>query len=153
MTTYNRKYYLIRKLKADGWKLLLKDGQRTIVIPSDKIKEADDNQIIWELMNEYGFGAQIKKNLPEVAVNGIEPLKDSIPASKISYFQNGKEIHGMPFSNEPLGINLELFWRTDGEERLRINALPSEYNHQGKEVSPERKLPLFKRILNKLYAR
>lgn len=128
MTTYNRKYYLIRKLKADGWKLLLKDGQRTIVIPSDKIKEADDNQIIWELMNKFGFGAQIKKNLLTPFIIGNEPLVNIISGNNSA--RENKAVGDQPLSNN------ELAFRTDGKERF-----------------PGRKLPLFKRILNKLYAR
>lgn len=135
MTTYNRKYYLIRKLKADGWKLLLKDGQRTIVIPSDKIEEADDNQIIWELMNGYGFGAQIQRSISEPQLIN-QPLI-------IGYQELNSNSQKLPIIGyQGLSCNTSSHYNVGiGSREVRGEKLQ------------KRRLPLFKRILNKLYAR
>lgn len=133
MTTYNRKYYLIRKLKADGWKLLLKDGERTIVIPADKVKEADDNEIISELMYGYGFGAQIQRSIPEPPINRA---------------LDGHWGLNLNFPNPPLICNQGSYSNTSGHNNVAIGT--KTLNKE--DIHPKR-LPFFKRLLNKLYAR
>jgi hypothetical protein len=133
MTTYNRKYYLIRKLKADGWKLLLKDGERTIVIPADKVKEADDNEIISELMYGYGFGAQIQRSIPEPPIN----------RALIGY--RGLNLN---FPNPPMIGHQELYNNTSSRCNVAIGSKPLT----GADLQPKR-VPFFKRLLNKIYAR
>ena len=58
-TTYNRKFYLIRKIKADGYQLTKENNRRVVLIPLDRVAEAQNNPAICELRRDYQYGAQI----------------------------------------------------------------------------------------------
>lgn len=58
-TGYQRKYYLIRKLKAQGYKLEKADGYRTILVPLNLVHHAQANSTIKELRREHQFRVRI----------------------------------------------------------------------------------------------
>ena len=59
-STYNRKYYLIRKIKADGFDLKKRNNSRLIIVPVQRIQEAIANKSIAELRRDYNYGLQIE---------------------------------------------------------------------------------------------
>jgi hypothetical protein len=83
--SYSRKYYLIRKLKAEGYELKKAENERVILIPLSKVHEADRSKVIKELMQQHGYGAQIVNSLtePEKPITGSELTKlCSTPAQR-----------------------------------------------------------------------
>ncbi len=58
-STYNRKYYLIRKVKADGFELVKENNERKILIPNNRVNEAYCNPAISELSKLFQYGLQI----------------------------------------------------------------------------------------------
>ena len=57
--TYIRKYYLHRRIKADGFELQLEKCHKTIWVTSGNIEKANDNKYISELQHQYNYGVQI----------------------------------------------------------------------------------------------
>jgi len=62
---YQRKYYLIRKLKAEGYKLEKADGFRTILVPLNLLYRAEANSTIKELRANHQFRVRIVEIEPE----------------------------------------------------------------------------------------
>ena len=56
--TYNRKYYLHRRIKKAGLKLVIAQ-QKTIVVASNKVNEVKGNKYVSELQNNHSYGVQI----------------------------------------------------------------------------------------------
>lgn len=59
-STYNRKFYLIRKIKAAGFELKKRNNSRLIIVPVERIQEAYANKSIAELRSDYSYGLQIE---------------------------------------------------------------------------------------------
>ena len=59
MTTYNRKYYLIRQIKKAGFELFECKNERTIKVPFHKHRVAKQNKHVQELRTKYQYGVQI----------------------------------------------------------------------------------------------
>lgn len=57
--TYNRKYYLHRRIKSDGFDLQLEHTHKTINVNPDQIEQATKNGYVQELKNKYNYGIQI----------------------------------------------------------------------------------------------
>jgi len=58
-TTYQRKYYLHRKVAATGAVLQLTQCERTILISPVQYENARDNKYIQELQTKYSYGVQL----------------------------------------------------------------------------------------------
>lgn len=56
--TYDRKYYLNRKVKEAGFDLKLEETHKTIIIPPSKVNEALKNRYVRELRDKYNYGIQ-----------------------------------------------------------------------------------------------
>lgn len=56
--TYDRKYYLNRKVKAAGFKLELEQTSKTILIPPSMAGHAELNKAVKELSKNYNYGVQ-----------------------------------------------------------------------------------------------
>jgi len=56
--TYDRKYYLNRKVKAVGFKLELEQTSKTIMIPPSMSGYAELNKAVKELSKNYNYGVQ-----------------------------------------------------------------------------------------------
>lgn len=56
--TYDRKYYLNRKVKAAGLKLDLELTSKTINIPPEMAGKIEDNKALKELSANYNYGVQ-----------------------------------------------------------------------------------------------
>jgi len=56
--TYDRKYYLNRKVKAAGFKLELEQTSKTIVVTPEMAQHADSNKALKELSKHYNYGVQ-----------------------------------------------------------------------------------------------
>jgi len=56
--TYDRKYYLNRKVKAAGYRLELEQTSKTILIPPEMTGHAELNKAVKELSNNYNYGVQ-----------------------------------------------------------------------------------------------
>ena len=76
MTTYTRKYYLIRKLKAEGFELLKSENERMILVPLNKLPAAESSCTITELMKQHQYGVQL--------VSCIEEPQKLIQAHKLA---------------------------------------------------------------------
>ena len=59
MTTYNRKYYLIRQIKKAGFVLVEQKNERTIKVPFQQHRVAKKNKHLQELRTKYQYGVQI----------------------------------------------------------------------------------------------
>lgn len=59
MTTYDRKYYLIREIKKAGFKLHEHENERTIKVPHEMQDVARKNKHVQELRIKYQYGVQI----------------------------------------------------------------------------------------------
>lgn len=62
-STYIRKYYLIRKAKADGFQLTKQNDLRIFWITSDKVQDVKQNKYLQELAKKHGYGIHIKNPL------------------------------------------------------------------------------------------
>jgi len=58
MTTYDRKYYLIRVVKEKGFELVHDKNDRTVMIPQSRKREAERLKQLHELQNKYQYGVQ-----------------------------------------------------------------------------------------------
>ncbi len=58
MTTYDRKYYLIREIKKAGFSLTKKNEGRTILVPPHLVAVAKTNKHVLELQRNYQYGVQ-----------------------------------------------------------------------------------------------
>jgi len=56
--TYDRKYYLNRKVKAAGFKLELEQTSKTIVVTPEMASHAEANKALKELSKNYNYGVQ-----------------------------------------------------------------------------------------------
>ena len=56
--TYDRKYYLNRKVKAAGFSLEMELTSKTILIPPDMVELAEANKALKELSSFYQYGVQ-----------------------------------------------------------------------------------------------
>jgi len=56
--TYDRKYYLNRKVKAAGFKLELEQTSKTIVVTPEMAAHAGVNKALKELSKNYNYGVQ-----------------------------------------------------------------------------------------------
>lgn len=88
-STYNRKYYLIRKIKAAGFQLQCRNNERIILVPLERYGEASRNSDIQELTEDFGYGVQ-------VGTIQIDPYSDPEPGiiktkQKTSLFGRLKE--------------------------------------------------------------
>lgn len=63
MTTYYRKYYLIREIKKAGFKLHEHKNERIILVTSKRQHIARKNKHVQELLANYQYGVQITLNL------------------------------------------------------------------------------------------
>ena len=63
--TYNRKYYLHRRIKAAGFDLRLEHKHKTISIMPDQLEKAQINKYLSELKAKYSYGVQIINPLSE----------------------------------------------------------------------------------------
>lgn len=57
--TYNRKYYLHRRIKAAGFNLHLEHKTKTISVLPDQVDTAKQDKYVAELKDQYSFGVQI----------------------------------------------------------------------------------------------
>lgn len=57
--TYNRKYYLHRRIKAAGFGLHLEETQKTITIYPSEVPLAKEDKYVAELQAKYSYGVQI----------------------------------------------------------------------------------------------
>lgn len=57
--TYNRKYYLHRRVKQDGFSLELERTHKTIAIQPEQIDPAKQNKYVAELQEKHSYGVQI----------------------------------------------------------------------------------------------
>lgn len=62
-STYIRKYYLIRRVKAAGFNLTKKNDLRVYWIRPDQQEAANNNQYLKELMAKHSYGVQVKNPL------------------------------------------------------------------------------------------
>lgn len=58
MTTYDRKYYLIRRIKAAGFEFSKKSNERIILVPPNKVRQATTNKYVNELKREHQYSVQ-----------------------------------------------------------------------------------------------
>jgi type I restriction-modification system DNA methylase subunit len=58
LETYDRKYYLNRKIKAAGFKLDLDLTTKTIMVTPELCEHAEANKALQELCREYNYGVQ-----------------------------------------------------------------------------------------------
>jgi hypothetical protein len=58
MTTYNRKYYLIREVKKLNLEVLHEGGERAVLIPFDRQHEVKNNKYLLELRDKHNYGLQ-----------------------------------------------------------------------------------------------
>jgi hypothetical protein len=56
--TYDRKYYLNRKVKAAGFKLELEQTSKTIEVTPEMAAHAEVNKAVKELSMDYNYGVQ-----------------------------------------------------------------------------------------------
>jgi len=56
--TYDRKYYLNRKIKAAGFKLDLDLTSKTIMVTPEMTEHAEANNALKELSRDYNYGVQ-----------------------------------------------------------------------------------------------
>ena len=56
--TYNRKYYLHRQLKKQGFGLHLGDKNKTITVMADLADSANENKYVTELQSRFNYGVQ-----------------------------------------------------------------------------------------------
>lgn len=61
-STYSRKYYLVRKIKAEGFELHKSSKQRIILVPANRAKDAQLSGAVTELVNEHHYGLQYTTN-------------------------------------------------------------------------------------------
>jgi hypothetical protein len=57
--TYDRKYYLHRRIKSAGFRLQLEHMHKTIVITPDQVEPAKQDKYVAELQKQYSYGVQI----------------------------------------------------------------------------------------------
>lgn len=57
--TYDRKYYLHRRVKRDGFALQLEHCHKTILVEQSRIEEARENNYVRELQSIYSYGIQL----------------------------------------------------------------------------------------------
>ena len=58
-STYDRKYYLIRKIERAGFTLSKTEGARIINVPHDLREKAEKNRAVRELRETYQYGVQL----------------------------------------------------------------------------------------------
>jgi len=91
MTTYTRKYYLIREIKRAGFDLDKSQRERMILIPITLIDEAGKNKYLNELIKKFEYGAQIVSNLAEpqklIETHELIAACNNIIAEKLSLFK------------------------------------------------------------------
>lgn len=56
--TYERKYYLNRKVKEAGFRLELEQTSKTILITPEMAEHAEVNKAVKELSKDYSYGVQ-----------------------------------------------------------------------------------------------
>lgn len=56
--TYDRKYYLNRKVKAAGFGLELEQTSKTIMVTPEMVEYAEANKALKELSMDYNYGVQ-----------------------------------------------------------------------------------------------
>lgn len=61
--TYNRKYYLIREIKKDGFNLVSKKRERIIYIIPEMVDAAAKNKYLRELQQKHDFGIQLTNQI------------------------------------------------------------------------------------------
>lgn len=61
--TYNRKYYLIREIKKDGFNLVSKKRERIIYITPEMVDVAAKNKYLRELQQKHDFGIQLTNQI------------------------------------------------------------------------------------------
>ena len=57
-TTYDRRYYLNRLIKKDGFELKLEQTAKTVFIPPEFVQASLKNQTLIELNKSYNYGIQ-----------------------------------------------------------------------------------------------
>lgn len=57
--TYNRKYYLHRMVKKQGYALELEQKHKTIIVKTDLVDAARENKYVTELQKKFSYGVQI----------------------------------------------------------------------------------------------
>jgi len=58
ITTYDRKYYLIREVKRLKLQVLHDQNERTVLIPFNRQEEVKDNKYLLELRDKFNYGLQ-----------------------------------------------------------------------------------------------
>jgi hypothetical protein len=88
---YTRKYYLIRKLKAEGFDLLKSRNERVIIVPLNKLKDAEHSRTITELMKQHQYGVQLVSSIEEpqklMQVHELVAAASKIVNEKLSLFK------------------------------------------------------------------
>ncbi|HAH24926.1 MAG TPA: hypothetical protein DCL77_14430 [Prolixibacteraceae bacterium] len=56
--TYDRRYYLNRRVKSSGFELELEQTSKTILVGPDQVGEAVKNKALGELGEKYNYGVQ-----------------------------------------------------------------------------------------------
>jgi len=59
MTTYDRKYYLIRRIEKAGFEFSKKNNERIIQVPPNKVMQAERNKYVNELRKDHQYGVQM----------------------------------------------------------------------------------------------
>lgn len=61
--TYNRKYYLHRRVKKHGCSLQLEETHKTVTISQEDADRLKDDKYLNELRNKHQYGVQITNPL------------------------------------------------------------------------------------------
>lgn len=64
--TYNRKYYLHRRIKSSGFGLQLEHTHKTIEVKPDQVDAAKNNKYVTELQRDYSYGIQVLNPLVKI---------------------------------------------------------------------------------------
>ncbi|WP_372772152.1 hypothetical protein [Mangrovibacterium sp.] len=65
--TYNRRYYLHRRIKLAGFSIHYGDTERTILVREQQIRKAQTNKYVAELQREFNYGIQLLNPMMEQA--------------------------------------------------------------------------------------
>lgn len=57
--SYDRKYYLHRRVKAAGFCLKLEETVKTIEVTDNLVRKAKTNKYVAELRDRYSYGVQL----------------------------------------------------------------------------------------------
>lgn len=95
-STYSRKYYLVRKIKAEGFELHKSSNQRIIFVPENRVKDAQLSGAVTELINDYHYGLQYV-NSPAPQCNNIK--KEALLTMKSAFKTYVSELFKPVFKN------------------------------------------------------